>query len=173
MTGIYQLFEVHYKKKGKADKRYVLAENVEQAEEIVQNYHGDVVFEDIDHILFLSPWGDYDLDLERVIKGQIVNLSRKRPEKMRIEITDAKCENCGKKVIAEANLASVFEIKKGKTKNFLINRIYTYWSCPRCGCVWAKIKGNSYATPSELFKEIEFSDWKTMIRRNLIESERE
>ena len=157
---IYKLFEVHYRKKGKADKRYVLAKDDKQAKEIVQNYHGDVVFGDIFLILFLSPWGDYDLDLERVIKGQI----RKR-EKMRIEITDAKCENCGKKVIAEANLASVFEIKKGKTKNFLINRIYTYWSCPRCGCVWAKIKGNSYATPSELFKEIEFSDWKTMIRR--------
>ena len=82
-----------------------------------------------------------------------------------IEITDARCYNCGRKVTAEANLEGRIEMKKGETREFVVNRINTCWGCPRCGCVWAKIGEELYGTPSELFEEIKFSDWKVKIKK--------
>jgi len=91
---------------------------------------------------------------------------------MEIEITDARCYNCGRKVTAEAHLAGRIEMKKGETREFVVNSIYTYWGCSRCGCVWAEIGEELYETPSELFEEIEFSDWKVKVKRGENEQER-
>jgi len=55
----------------------------------------------------------------------------------------------------------------------VVNSIYTYWGCSRCGCVWAEIGEELYETPSELFGEIEFSDWKVKVKRRENENRRE
>lgn len=87
MTNIYKMFEVHYRKKGKPDKRYVLAQDEEHAKEIVVKNHGNVVFGDIFFISFLSPWSDYDLDLERVCGKSVQGLlNRINEEKRKSEL---------------------------------------------------------------------------------------
>ncbi len=82
---------------------------------------------------------------------------------MEVEITNAKCLVCGKKVDAKANISGMF-VGKGN-KKFVFNSIYTYWACEAHGAVWAEIDGQIYPHPSDLFDTITFADWKAEIKR--------
>ena len=74
-----------------------------------------------------------------------------------IEIKSAKCSNCGRDVNFETGMGRMWSREgKNKTKFFIDNTIYTYFSCRACGAISAKVNGKPYAKPSDMFKEIKF-----------------
>ena len=83
-------------------------------------------------------------------------------DKHAIDIKEAKCYICGKRVYPEIAFRGVIN----SNHFWLSGEIYTYWSCETHGGVYAELNGKLVEKPSELFDEIVLSDWDASIKKN-------
>lgn len=74
----------------------------------------------------------------------------------KVDITNARCLECGKRVEARANISRELSFDDSEK---LYNSIYTYWSCKDHGAIYAEVNGEISLRPSNLFDEILFVDW--------------
>ena len=66
-----------------------------------------------------------------------------------VDVTNAKCEHCGRKVEACAEIGGTETLDK----EFIDSSIFTYWSCEYHGAVGAILNGKHIPKPSWLFNK--------------------